>query len=84
MNNLPTPVSFSTDIRPLFRPIDVNHMAWFCDLSKYEDVRDKARDILDRLKGQGGVPMPPPTAGGPWNAAKIGLFQKWIDDGCAA
>lgn len=84
MSTLQAPVSFATDIRPLFRAIDVDHMAWFCDLSKFEDVRDNAQNILDRLKGKGGAPMPPPTAGGPWNADNIALFQKWIDDGCAA
>jgi hypothetical protein len=76
--------SFATDIRPLFRQIDIDHMSFFCDLSKYEDVRDNAQGILDRLKGLGGPRMPPATSGGPWSADKIALFQKWIDDGCLA
>jgi hypothetical protein len=77
-------VSFANDIRPLFRPIDIDHMSWFCDLSKYEDVRANAQDILDRLNGTGGQRMPPPASGGPWTPDKIALFQRWIDTGCMA
>lgn len=84
MSSRDNPVSFAAQIRPLFRPIDINHMAWLCDLSKYEDVRDNAQSILDRLKGGGAGPMPPPTVGGPWSAENIALFAKWIEDGCVA
>jgi hypothetical protein len=76
-------VSFAADIRPLFRPIDIEHMSFFCDLSKYEDVRDNAQEIRDRLNGVGGGLMPPKHAGGPWTAENIALFQKWIAGGCA-
>jgi hypothetical protein len=32
--------SFLTDIRPLFRPVDVDHMKWQgLDLSSYDDVK---------------------------------------------
>ena len=84
MSTLPDAVSFANDIRPQFRQVDIDHMAFFCDLSKFEDVRDNANDILDRLKGLGGRRMPPPGSGDPWSADKIALFQKWIDDGCLA
>jgi hypothetical protein len=77
-------VSFANDILPLFRPIDIDHMSFFCDLSKYEDVRDNAQEILNRLKGTGGRRMPPATSGGPWTDDNIALFQEWIDDGCLA
>jgi hypothetical protein len=79
------PVRFAADIEPLFTRLDVNHMRWFCDLSKYDDVKTKAREILRRLKAQGGPVMPPPAAkggDGPWSADKIALFQSWIDGGC--
>jgi hypothetical protein len=78
-----TPVSFAADIRRLFRDVDIQHMSWFCDLSKYEDVRDNADDILGRLMQTGRRQMPPSNAGGPWPQAQIELFRKWKDGGCA-
>jgi hypothetical protein len=74
-------VSFAKDISPLFTATDIDHMQFFCDLSKYDDVKTNAGDILDRLQGNGGPVMPPANAGGPWPAAQIALFQSWIDDG---
>jgi hypothetical protein len=38
-------VSFANDIRPLFTQIDINHMAFFCDLSSYDDVKTNAQEI---------------------------------------
>jgi len=35
-------VSYATDIRPLFRPIDISRMAFFCDLASYDDVKTNA------------------------------------------
>lgn len=78
-------IGFAADIKPLFTQIDIDHMKWYCDLSKYGDVKTHAADILRRLKAQGGPVMPPPpTKGGdgPWSAEKIALFQSWIDGGC--
>jgi hypothetical protein len=77
-------ISFAKDIRPLFSAIDVAHMSGAFDLSKYDDVRKSAQQILRRLKGEGGAVMPPPPAqggSGPWAAEKIALFQSWIDGG---
>jgi hypothetical protein len=81
------PTSFAADILPLFSQVDIQHMAWFCDLSKYDDVKANAQEILDRLNGRGGTVMPPPPSGGgdgPWTAANIALFASWIDDGYPA
>ena len=77
------PISFAADIRPLFRPVDIDNMAWFCDLSGHEDVREHAWEILDRLKAQGADMMPPPDRGGPWSAEQIRVFEAWIEGGCA-
>lgn len=77
------PVSFAADIRGLFNDVDVQHMSWFCDLSKYEDVRDNADDILDRLTRTGHGMMPPSSSGGPWPPEQIELFRQWKDGGCA-
>jgi hypothetical protein len=77
-------VGFAKDIRPLFTQIDIEHMSPFFDLSDYDDVKDNAQSILQRLKGQQGAVMPPPpTKGGdgPWSAEKIELFQSWVDGG---
>jgi hypothetical protein len=79
----PKTISFAADIRPLFTTIDVQHMSFFCDLSKYEDVRDHAQEILLRLQGSGGAVMPPLAAGGPWPAAQVQLFGQWVANGCA-
>lgn len=76
------PVSFAKDILPLFTQIDIDHMQFFCDLSKYDDVKTNSADIVSRLTGEGGPTMPPKTAGGPWSATQIALFQSWIDGGC--
>jgi hypothetical protein len=75
-------VSYNADIRPLFKTIDIHHMAFFCNLGSYDDVKTNAPHILDRLKGVAGAVMPPATSGGPWSAGNIALFEKWIDEGC--
>jgi len=74
-------VSYATNIRPLFTQTDIDHMAFFCDLASYADVKTNAQEILGRLNGIGGRVMPPPPAQ-PWSADCIALFNKWIDDGC--
>jgi hypothetical protein len=85
MTALERTTSFARDIRPLFRQIDIDHMSDSFDLSRYEDVRDNAHKILDRLTDVSPQRrMPPNRSGGPWNADKIAMFKKWIDDGLLA
>jgi hypothetical protein len=79
----PKTISFAADIRPLFTSIAIQHMSWFCDLSNYENVRDHAQEILNRLQGSGGAVMPPLASGGPWAADKVQLFGQWVANGCA-
>jgi hypothetical protein len=43
-------VRFEQDIKPLFRPVDHESMAWAFDLSSYDDVKDHATAILERLR----------------------------------
>ena len=72
-------LSFAQDIRPLFRETDVEEMmdvAGF-DLSRYEDVRDRAQDIYDRLD-EGSMPCD-----GAWPADQVAKFKQWMDDGMA-
>jgi hypothetical protein len=74
--------TFANDIRPLFTQTDIDHMAFFCDLSSYDDVKTNAQEILGRLKATGGALMPPKDSGGPWSPANIAKFENWIAGGC--
>ncbi len=67
--------SFEQDIRPLFRPQDLNAMDWAFDLSSYDDVKENAEDIYDRLANG---TMPCDRA---WPADQAQLFRAWIDAG---
>jgi len=73
--------SFASDIRPLFRDIDVQHMKDVSglDLQDYQQVRDNSGEILNRVKSTGPRRMPPPPDA-PWTTAEVDLFQKWIDE----
>jgi hypothetical protein len=66
---------FDADIRPLFRPQDVEEMSWAFDLSSYEDVRANAEVIYQRL-ADGSMPCD-----GPWDDAQVQRFRDWIDAG---
>lgn len=66
---------FAADIVPLFRQKDINSMKRIFDLSKYEDVKDHAREILNRLE-DGSMPCD-----GPWPDEDVNLFRRWVDGG---
>jgi hypothetical protein len=68
-------VSFAADIRPLFRPDDAEAMSWAFDLHSYEDVRENAAAIYERLS-DGSMPCDEP-----WPAEQVQLFRNWIDEG---
>ncbi|MGH7910825.1 MAG: hypothetical protein ACREOV_03810 [Candidatus Dormibacteraceae bacterium] len=70
--------SFETDIRPLFREHDRESMTYSFDLWKYEDVKDRADDILDRLE-EGDMPCDRP-----WSDEQIAAFRAWVDGGMEA
>jgi hypothetical protein len=69
-------LGFEEDIKPLFRPVDVSSMLAFgsFDLSKYDDVKANAENILARLKDD----MP---CDGLWPATDIAKFETWKDGG---
>jgi hypothetical protein len=70
--------SFATDIKGLFRDTpDRTSMLFAFDLHVYEDVRDHATDILQRLEN-GTMPCD-----GAWPSERIALFQQWVDSGSA-
>lgn len=70
------PVSYASQIRPLFRDSDVSSMQTFgLDLSSYEEVKVQASQILERLL-DGSMPCD-----GAWPAERVALFKLWMDEG---
>ena len=67
--------SFAGDIRPLFRQEDVDEMQPYFDLSSYDEVRDNAFAIYDRLS-EGTMPCD-----GAWPPEQIQRFRRWMDEG---
>ena len=67
--------SFRDDIRPLFRDDDVDSMSFAFDLTAYDDVRDNAELIYERL-ADGSMPCD-----GEWPAHDVARFRDWIDTG---
>jgi len=70
--------AFEQDIRPLFRDRDRQSMSFAFDLGDYEDVRENARAILDRLEA-GSMPCD-----GGWPEEKVDLFRRWVEAGTPA
>ena len=68
-------VSFERDIRPLWRERDVRSMSFAFDLSSYDDVRDNAEAIYERLDA-GTMPCD-----GAWPAEDVNRFRAWMDGG---
>lgn len=68
-------VSFSKDIRPLFRTKDRESMLRAFDLSDYADVAQHADAILVALRS-GTMPCD-----GAWTADHVQIFQRWVDGG---
>lgn len=70
---------FEEDIKPLFRPRDINVMrniAGF-DMSKYDDVKANVDRIFERLQ----IDMP---CDGLWPAEDLAKFKAWKDGGMPA
>jgi hypothetical protein len=69
------PVSFERHVKPLFRSVDYESMAWAFDLSSYDDVKDHAAAILERLR-EGSMPCD-----GVWPEEQVERFQRWTETG---
>ena len=72
---------FERDILPLFRPVDIDHMAGLgvlLDQYAYMSVAENAERVYDSVSGRR---MPPPSSGGPWPEDKVRLLRAWIDGG---
>jgi hypothetical protein len=68
-------LSYESDIRPLFREFDRTEMEWAFDLWDYDDVKEHADAILERVE-EGSMPCDEP-----WPEDRIEVFRKWIQDG---
>lgn len=77
-----TPPSFAKDIAPLFRPLDIEHMAPMdVPLDDYAYMSDaaNAQRVYDFLTGDEQPQMP---IGGPyWSADQLDLYSRWMAGG---
>jgi hypothetical protein len=71
-------VTFERDVKPLFSERDRTSMQSFFDLWSYEQVRDNADAILDRVS-DGSMPCD-----SEWSQDQVDLFQRWMDGGMTA
>jgi hypothetical protein len=78
MSAAPQGPGFERDIRPLFRPKDIESMSRQFDLSSYDDVRANAGPIHAAV-ARGNMPCD-----GAWPAENVDLFQAWVDAGYPA
>jgi hypothetical protein len=77
------PISFSRDILPMFRPIDIEHMnkhkiflGDYTYMSNPSGDHSNAQAVENTLVQQS---MPP---GGPyWTAQQLALYKQWRSDG---
>jgi hypothetical protein len=72
--------SFSRDILPLFRPVDVDHMLFRVNLNlrSHDEVKGSATEILRRLKlGPTDRHVMPPSPHQRWTKAQTDLFDRW-------
>lgn len=69
------PVSYATDVKPLFHERDRDSMTFAFDLWAFDDVAENAGIILKRLQA-GTMPCY-----GAWPAANVDLFKRWVEGG---
>ena len=69
------PPSFERDIEPLFREEDVDSMLFAFDLRSYDDARENADEIFERLE-DGSMPCDEI-----WPQTQIERFRSWIAGG---
>jgi hypothetical protein len=71
------PISFATDIRPLFRAVDRSDMLHRFDLWSHVDVVANGAEIAERI-ADGSLP-----ADHPWPDVSVSLFDRWLAEGAA-
>jgi hypothetical protein len=67
--------SFENDVKPLFREKDRLEMDYVFDLWSYDDVKNEAENILERLE-DGTMPCD-----GEWPEEKLQVLRDWIAGG---
>jgi hypothetical protein len=75
MTDTADPVSFETEVKPMFRELDRESMRSHFDLWSYDDVSEHADAILARLRA-GTMPCD-----GAWPDADVDRFQHWAESG---
>jgi hypothetical protein len=78
------PLSFTADIKPLFRAIDISHMKRYgvqLDEYTYMSNPDTANAVLANLSPHDGEPPSMPPGGTYWTPAHLALFVQWQKDG---
>jgi tyrosinase len=74
------PLSFQTDIRPMFTDTDIAHMATYgLDLATRDGVAASAAQILTTVRSGA---MPPPAEKRTWSKEMSDTFEAWIGQGC--
>ena len=79
-------VSFATQIRPIFRPVDINCMRLHnVSLDDYAYMSDPSNDHSNAIRVRDfltGALTPRMPKGGPyWSQPMIDLFNQWMTDG---
>ena len=69
------PVSFEAHIKPLFREKDRSSMQFAFDLWDYDDVREHADDIVERIE-DGSMPCD-----GAWSDEQMAVINRWVSSG---
>jgi hypothetical protein len=78
MGDVESGLGFEADIKPLFREKDRQRMEWAFDLWDYDEVKENADAILERLEA-GDMPCDEP-----WPEVQIETFRSWMRAGSAA
>ena len=77
-------VSFSSDIKPMFRAIDIAHMKTYdvkLDDYTYMSNPENADTVLVTLSPHDGEPPTMPPGGPYWTETQLALFAQWQKDG---
>lgn len=76
-------VSFEDDIKPLFRPMDIEHMKVYgVELDNYTFMSnpENADKVLEALSPHDDEPPSMPPGGPYWSAEQLALFSQWQED----
>jgi len=76
--------SSPSDIKPLFRAVDISHMKRFgveLDRYTYMSIPDNANRVLATLSPHNGEPPSMPPGGPYWTTSQLELFEQWQKDG---